>query len=401
MCDPGQKVEHAIAARTVTYDFHRLMDGATLLKTSEFGDALIAVHDTQKDERGVYYHCGTVREGSCDLSGETPAVATVDAEARLATMRNHTVTHLMQSALKRIVGEHVTQSGSHVSPEGLRFDFSHLEALTAEQIRQIELLVTEQIVSNLPVEKHVLQIDEARAMGAIAPFGEKYGEIVRVIKIGDFSMEFCGGTHLEAVGQIGPFVITGESSIAAGVRRLEAQAGLPAMQTIVNERTALSDVCHNLSVAPLEAPERLEALNRELRDLRKEVQRFKQKESAGQAGELVESAEEINGVSVLVHAFEEMTVDELRHALDVIKDRLERHVIVLGSSSEGKAILVCAVSKAETKTLQAGQIVKAAAKLVGGGGGGAPHSAQAGGKDPSKMPQALAHARELILEKLR
>ncbi|MBN1515315.1 alanine--tRNA ligase [Candidatus Sumerlaeota bacterium] len=365
----------------------------------------VEVRDTQKSAEGLFLHEAVVLAGSIQEGEEI--CASIDAPARWRTMRNHTATHLMQGALKRVLGEHVTQAGSYVCPDYLRFDFTHLAAVKPGEIEEIERIVNAEITRNNTVTTEELPIDEAKKRGAIAPFGEKYGAVVRVVqvgkKVGDerpYSIEFCGGTHVQATGQIGPFVITGESSVAAGMRRIEATAGDGAVNVILSERRKLAEVCQQLSAKIEEAPERVAAMQKEIKELRKELSKAKQQQSAGEVQDLTDKAENIGGTPVVVAQLDGLGMNELRAAMDVVKSKLPTHAAFLVTAQEGKVSMLCAVSKDLHGKLKAGDVVKQVAPLVQGGGGGRPDLAQAGGKDPNGIPVAMKAAREAFNDAL-
>lgn len=345
------------------------------------------VLDTQKTPEGVYLHIGKVLEGGFRVGDAVEAA--VEESRRLATMRNHTATHLLQGALKRIIGKHITQSGSSVSPTSLRFDFTHLEPLTPEQLYAVEAMVNEQVMTNRPVSSRILPLEEAKRLGAIAPFGEKYGETVRVIEVKDFSREFCGGTHLSATGQIGSFVIVSESSIASGIRRIEALTGTGAFEYLSRQRTLLARISQTLSASKDDLAQRIEQLTGELKQLRREVQQLRQEKSHAGIDEILRTAETIEGVKILTHTVDNLEANEVRNLIDLLKTREPHAVIGIGSSKGGKATLVCAVPPELAKQIPANKIVKAIAPIIAGGGGGRAQMAQAGGKNPEKLDEAL------------
>jgi alanyl-tRNA synthetase len=359
--------------------------GDTGLITS--GHSRFDVLDTQKTPEGIHLHKGKVIEGTFRV-GDT-AEAAVDEPRRLAIMRNHTATHLLQGALKRIIGKHITQSGSNVSPSSLRFDFTHLEPLTPEQLHAVEAMVNEQIMTNRPVAARVLPLEEAKRLGAIAPFGEKYGETVRVMEVKDFSREFCGGTHLSATGQIGSFVIVSESSIASGIRRIEALTGTGAFEYLSRQRALLTQLSQTLSASKDDLAQRVEQLVAELKLLRREVQQLRQEKSHAEIDEILGTAQTVEGVKILTHIADNLEANELRNLVDLLRAREPQAVIGVGSSKGGKATLICAVPSQLAKQMPANKIVKAIAPIIAGGGGGRAEMAQAGGKNPEKLGEAL------------
>jgi alanyl-tRNA synthetase len=362
----------------------------------------VRITDVQKSNEDIFVHYGVVEEG--ELQEGQDAEAIIDVDRRWDIMRNHTATHLLQGALKTIVGKHVTQQGSYVGPDYLRFDFTNPEGLTPQQLAQIEQLVNEQIMKNLPVRCAVMSLEEAKKTGAIAPFGERYGAVVRVIDVPGWDIEFCGGTHVPATGCIGPFVILSESAVAAGVRRIEATTGRSAVQTIQCDRSALRQLSETLCVPKDKVIERVENILGELRETRKEVAHWRSKASAQEAGELLENAPEYAGVKVVVAQFPDMEAAQLRELYDQLKSRRAQGGLaaVLASASNGRVTLIAGFSQdVVAKGLSASDVVKAAAQAVGGSGGGKKEMAQAGGKNPEGIPEALRVAKNVIEEKLR
>ncbi len=363
-------------------------------------NARFEVTETQRTPCGLIIHIGNVAQG--EFNTGTIVKAVVDSERRYAIMRHHTVTHLLQGALKRIVGTHITQSGSLVHPDHMRFDFTHVEALTPEQIYRIERLVNQKIMEDIPVKVMELPREQAREMGAIAPFGEKYGHIVRVVKIGDYSMEFCGGTHLDRTGKIGAFVITNETSIAAGVRRIEARAGMPAFEYMHHERSILHTIAQHFTAPTEEVIERVETLSGEVKELRRELQRLKQDKVTGEIDTILQSAETISGVTVVTYKFENLGNEQLRNLADMLQAKIKENVIILLASvntDKDKVQLICSVSEKLTSRYPANTLIKAVAREVGGGGGGRPDMAQAGGKRPGNIDAAFKTLTALIKEK--
>jgi alanyl-tRNA synthetase len=362
----------------------------------EGGEALVG--DTYKTPSELFAHRAEVQSGRLRVGDVVTAA--VDQESRLATMRNHTATHLLQGALKRVVGSHVTQSGSFVGPEGLRFDFTHLDPLTPEQIERAERMVNEQIVLDTRVKVEVLPIEEARKKGAIAPFGEKYGATVRVVEVGNFSMEFCGGTHLDRVGRIGSFLITGESSIASGVRRIEGLTGMGALRAVQRERAVLRQLGQRFSASVEDLPARVEALQKEAHDLRKALEQARRSESSATIEEALAKAVEIGGVRVVVARFEGLDADGLRQAADSVRSKCNDFVAVLASVAGERASLLCAVSKNRAAQLPAKELIAEIGAEAGLRGGGRPELAQAGGAASPALDAALAKAVERVRKRL-
>ncbi len=357
-------------------------------------DGAAEISDTQKDS-GYWFHTATVAAGALRV-GET-IDAEIDAGRRANIQRNHTTTHLLHKALQIVLGPHIQQRGSLVAPDRLRFDFSHDKALTGEEARQVEGIVNEKILDDLPVQTFEKPIDEAKGMGATMLFGEKYGDIVRVVEAGDFSLEFCGGTHLRHTSQAGLFKIVSEGSSQAGVRRIEAVTGKPALMRTLDQERLLGDIAQSLKTSPATAPASVEKLQAELRQKEKELAALQKAAASGQVEGLAANAKTVNGFPLVVHAVGDgVDADALRMLSEELLNRLGSGVVILGSAGGGKVSLAVKVSKdLVARGLHAGNIVKEAAKVAGGGGGGRPDFAQAGGRDPSKLHEALDVARSL------
>jgi alanyl-tRNA synthetase len=283
----------------------------------------------------------------------------------------------------------VAQAGSLVAPDHLRFDFSHGASVKDREVEQIEELVNEQVQANTPVTHEEMELKDALASGAMALFGEKYGDRVRVVRIGDFSTELCGGTHLDATGQIGLFKVTTEGAVAAGVRRIEAVAGTAALETVARQDRVLREIGDILKIAPHEAPQRLRKLLDEQRALEKQLADLEARVARSRADELVAGARQVNGVAVVTGRIDGLEADGLRAVADRLRERLGSGVVVVGSVMDGRVNLVAAVTKDLTRRFHAGKLVQEAARVVGGGGGGRPDLAQAGGKEPAKLDAAL------------
>ena len=357
------------------------------------------VDDVRRPVEGVIAHKATLKEGTLQAGQEV--LAKVAEGERWDTARHHTATHLLHRALKDVLGDHVNQSGSYVGPDRLRFDFTHFEAVTPEQLQAVERGINEAVMTNYIVDSTVKDLQEAKDMGAMALFGEKYGSSVRVIQIGDHSLELCGGTHVPATGNIGPVRILSEGSVAAGVRRIEAVSGALAL----NALEALDNTVRQTALVLQTNVEGLAAAAQrsveQRRVLEKELQQLRQKLSANAADDLLNAVETIGSISLLVAEVEANDMDELRNIADSLRDRLQPAVVFLGARSDGKVQLVSMVSKdISGKELHAGDVIRAAAKVCGGGGGGRPDMAQAGGKDPEKLGAALEAARKMFRERL-
>ena len=325
----------------------------------------------------------------------------VDSEKRSSIIRNHSATHLLHQALKDVVGDHVQQKGSLVNESNLRFDFSHFQGVTKEELEKVERIVNEQILANLQVEVSHKAIDEAKAMGAQALFGEKYGDVVRVVKMGDYSLELCGGCHVNASGDVGFLKITSESSISAGIRRIEAVTGVKAYELAADMSDALDQITATIKCTVDEAPGRVAGLMARIKELEKENAQLKQKAMVAEADELVKSAPEVDGVKILAQKVEVGDVDSLKNLAHSLRSKMETGVCVIGSEINGKAMLVVTITDdLVEKGVKSGAIINPVARIVGGGGGGHPRFAQAGGKNPEKMDEAIAAALDIVKENL-
>jgi alanyl-tRNA synthetase len=327
--------------------------------------------------------------------------AEVDATVRDATRRNHTATHLLHAALRQVLGTHVKQAGSLVAPDRLRFDFVHFQPVTRGELDRIERIVNEQIVRNTTVRTDVRSTDEAIAAGAMALFGEKYGDTVRVVSVPGFSMELCGGTHVKATGDIGFFALISESGVAAGVRRIEALTGLGAVDWAQQQRAALHRIVDALQVNEDQAVEAIERMHAEAKRLSREVTQLKTKLALGGGSGAAEGEEtiEVAGVKLARRKVADLDKNALRGLADSLKAKIKSGVVVLASSSDGKVQIVVAVTSDLTGRIKAGEVVREIAPIVGGGGGGRPDFAEAGGKQPDKIDQMLA-ATEGVIAKL-
>jgi alanyl-tRNA synthetase len=349
---------------------------------------------------GPRAHRVTVSRGS--LKPRDLVTASVNDAVRDATRRNHTATHLLHAALRQVLGTHVKQAGSLVAPDRLRFDFMHFSALTREQLDRIERIVNEQVYRNTPVQTEVRSTEEAIAAGAMALFEEKYGDKVRVVSVPGFSLELCGGTHVRATGDIGPFVIAQESGVAAGVRRIEALTGAGAVAWHQQERDALERLVGTLNTTPDQAVEIVQRLQAETKRLAREVEQLKMNAALGGGSTTgaQNEAVDVKGVKVLARRVSGLEKGALRGLSDTLRDRLGSGVVVIASENDGRVALVVAVTKDLTSRIQAGRLVKELAPIVGGGGGGRPDFAEAGGKDPSKIDELISRAPGLIGELL-
>jgi alanyl-tRNA synthetase len=361
--------------------------------SSESGSFTVEGTETLHDGRIVVY--GRLEQGTLAVGDEV--LALVDEEHRMATARNHTATHLLHRALKKVLGDHVNQAGSLVSAKRLRFDFTHFDALTEEEFLRIEEMVNVEILRDSPVSSKETGLREAIDQGAVALFGEKYQDRVRVVSIGKFSKELCGGTHVKRTVQIGPFVIVHEGSVGSGLRRIEALTGSGALTFIQENRAIINDIASKMRVETVDIPDRLEELFVTLKDTQKLVDQMKSKALNRQASELSTNPRMVDDVKVAIGEVDAGNMENLRQAGDLIRNKIGSGIVVIGARSNEKALLLAMVTSDITKRgFHAGKIVKEAAKEVDGSGGGRAEMAQAGGKDPSGMPRALDRAFSVI-----
>ena len=360
---------------------------------------VVKVTNCVKVVGGKIAHMGEVTEGLVQV-GEM-ACASIDVELRMASSRNHSATHLLHKALRTVLGTHVEQAGSYVSAERLRFDFTHFAAMTADEIKEVERLVNDAIFASYDVHTDEMSIDEARNRGAMALFGEKYGEVVRVVDMGGYSIELCGGAHLKNTAQVGSFKILSENGVAAGVRRIEAVTGKEALKHYQAQEDEIKEICRLVKSTPDKLISRLEQLLAEQKETAKELEKLKAKMAGGAADEMLNSKVEIGGVAVLAAEVKDMDGNALRTMGDQLKQKLGSGVVVLASGKDGKVnLMAMATDDVVKKGVHAGNIIKAAAAVCGGGGGGRPNMAQAGGKDASKIADALEKAKEVVAEQL-
>ncbi len=360
----------------------------------------VEVTDCIKVVGGKIAHIGKVVSGSIS-KGDTVKAA-IDYGYRMATSRNHSATHLLQKALRTVLGTHVEQAGSYVDAERLRFDFTHFSAMTPDEIKEVERIVNEKIFENIDIKISEENIEDARKMGAMALFGEKYGNVVRVVNMGGYSVELCGGAHLTNTAQVGTFKIISENGVAAGVRRIEALTGTEALKHFQAQEEQLKTVCSIVKATPDNMVKRIETLVAEQKELAKELEKLKAKMAGGAVSEILNSKKEINGVTAVLAEVKEADGNALRTMGDQLKEKLGSGVIVLASGKDGKvSFVVMATDDVVKKGVHAGNIIKAAAAVCGGGGGGRPNMAQAGGKDATKIGEALAKAEEVIGEQVK
>ena len=353
------------------------------------------VEDTVKLLGGKIGHVGVVIKGMIKTGDQ--AELCVDAEKRALSARNHSATHLLQKALRTVLGTHVEQAGSSVNEERLRFDFSHFSAMTAEELQKVEEIVNEQIVAGLPVKVENMPIEEARKTGAQALFGEKYGDVVRVVNMGDYSIEFCGGTHVKNTNEIMAFKILSESGVAAGVRRIEALTSKGLIRYYDNLEKKLNEAAKVLKATPDNLAEKIAHLTAENKALHSEVESLKSKLAQDAMGDVMNQVQEIKGVKLLAAAVDGVDMNGLRDLGDQLKEKLGDGVVVLASGNDGKvSLMVTATDAAMKQGAHAGNLIKAIAGLVGGGGGGRPNMANAGGKNPAGIQKALKKAAEVL-----
>ena len=362
------------------------------------GDSRFEVTNVQKDKGGKYLHHGKQISGAIKV--DDLVCASIDVDRRKAIMRAHSATHLLQKALKTVLGDHVHQAGSYVEPDRLRFDFTHYSAMTAEEIAKTNALVQAAVLEGYGVDIREMSIDEAKSMGAMALFSEKYGDTVRVVNMGGYSIELCGGTHLDNTAKVGPFRIVSEASVASGVRRIEAITGEAFLEDAAQTRDRMANVCAAVKVKnPAELEDKLNAQLEEIKALKKEIEQFKAKEAAGAVDQMLSGAAQVGSVKVLTVNVPGADACKLRQMGDVLRDKDESVVAVLASVGE-KVTFLAACGKAAVKAgVKAGEIVKHVCTVCGGSGGGKPDSAMGGGKDASKVEEALASVKDFVASK--
>ena len=360
----------------------------------EAEDLRFEVEDCQAPVPSYPMHVGMLRRGTLRVGVEVEAI--VDAGSRSSTQLNHTATHLLQAALRDVLGDHVKQAGSLVAPDRLRFDYTHFSAMSLRERQRIEEIVNDHIRANASVHWSELPIDEALAQGAMALFGEKYGDVVRMVSVDSISKELCGGTHTLASGDIGLFKIVHEGSVSSGVRRIEAVTGTAALGHVRKEEEELARVGALLKTSPRQASERVEKLLDDQKRLEKDIQTLKQRLARGETQDLVKDAREVGGARVVAAQVDESDPKDLRELVDTLKGKLKSGIVVLAADAGGKAALAAGVTKDLTDRFHAGEILKEAAKVVGGKGGGRPDMAQAGGKDAGRIREALEKAVQFI-----
>ena len=362
-------------------------------------NAEFVVEDTIKLQGTKIGHVGKMTKGSIKV-GETVTLA-VDEARRNLIANNHSATHLMQKALRMVLGNHVEQAGSLVDPDKLRFDFTHFSPMTAEEIAKVEEIVNQEIQNGLDVVTNEMTLEEAKKTGAMALFGEKYGDTVRVVQMGDFSSELCGGTHVKNTSNISAFKIVSESGVAAGVRRIEALTGAGLIAHFNQVEETLKEAAALLKAGPADVVKRITALQEEVKTLSKENDKLKAKIAKAAAGDVTSEAEDVNGIKVLVKALSGVDMNGMRDLGDEAKQKLGEAVILYTTENDGKVnLMATATEGAIKKGAHAGNLIKEVASLVGGGGGGRPNMAQAGGKNPAGIPDALKKAKEVIISQI-
>ena len=363
-------------------------------------DAEFTVSNTIKLLGGKIGHVGNVTKGMFKV-GDSVTLEVAEKE-RANTCKNHSATHLLQKALKTVLGSHVEQKGSLVTPDRLRFDFAHFSAMTPEELEKVENIVNTEIAKNVPVVTEVMNIEQAKATGAMALFGEKYEEDVRVVSMGDFSKELCGGTHVSNTGNITTFKIVSEAGVAAGVRRIEALTGDGVFCYYKEVEKELAEAAKAAKSTPANLKEKIEHMQAEMKALQSEIESLKSKAAKDALGDVMNQVKEVNGVRLLATAVEDVDMNGLRDLGDQLKEKLGEGVVVIASSASGKVNLIAmATDEAMEKGAHAGNLIKGIAALVGGGGGGRPNMAQAGGKNPAGIPDAIAKAAEGLAEQIK
>jgi alanyl-tRNA synthetase len=398
----GREVEEAHAGQRVELVFERTpFYGEAGGQVGDVGRALaldqgveVEITDAQKPAGDLIVHYGVVKRGT--IWHEMTMQLDINAPRREAIRKNHTATHLLHAALRQILGEHVKQAGSLVAPDRLRFDFTHFARLSERELDRIESLVNEQIWTNTPLQVVTMDLDSAISWGALALFGEKYGEEVRTIEVPGFSKELCGGTHVRATGEIGFFTVTYEAGIGSGVRRIEALTGPGAYMHVKHNGRILSDVRQVLRAQPDEEVDKLQRLAAQQRELERQVEALQLRLATAQTQDYLSQVHEVAGVRVLALCLDNFDRKALRSFVDTAKDRIGSGVVVVGSVEDDKAVLVAGITRDLTPRLSAGTLLGQVAALMGGKGGGRPDMAQGGGPDAAKLPEAIARVPEFV-----
>ncbi|MDO4517541.1 MAG: alanine--tRNA ligase, partial [Bacillota bacterium] len=358
------------------------------------------VTDVQKNKGGKFMHYGKLSSGSLKV-GDT-VTASIDVERRKAVMRAHTATHLLDKVLRTVLGDHVHQAGSLVEPDRLRFDFTHFSAMTAEELAQVSAMVNEAVLEGYDVDTQELPIEEAKKKGAIALFGEKYGDTVRVVDMGEgYSVEFCGGTHLDNTAKVGVFHITSEFSVASGVRRIEATTGKVSLENMNRNQEMLFEVAASLKTKPGEVREKAKSIMIEMKELHQTIEKFKAKEAAGETERFLMGGHAVGGLQVITATIPNADANKLRQMGDMLRDKQPNGVAVLSTVNDGKITFLAACGKEAVKAgIKAGDIIKSVTAICGGKGGGKPDSAMGGGSDLLKLDDALASVDDFVAVKL-
>ena len=363
------------------------------------GETAFQVTDVQKNKGGKYMHYGKLTGGALKL-GDT-VTAAIDTERRRAIARAHSATHLLHKALQTVLGEHVHQAGSLVEPDFLRFDFTHFSAMTADELSRVEKLVNRSVLEGYSINTEELPIEEAKQKGATALFGEKYGDVVRVVDMGGYSVEFCGGTHLVNTAMVGSFRIESEFSVASGVRRIEAVVGRRCLAEMDKNREMLFNAAETMKTKPGELLQKLQSHVEEMRALRNLLEKYKAKEAAGETERVLLGAHEVGGLRVLTATVPDADANKLRQMGDTIRDKDPNVVAVLAAVKEGKITFLAVCGKeAVARGVKAGDVIKQVSAIAGGSGGGKPDSAMGGGKDPLMLDNALAIVDNFVSMKL-
>ena len=364
------------------------------------GNSRFEVTDVQKDKGGRYLHSGVMVSGTIKV--DDTVCASIDVERRKAIMRAHSATHLLQKALKSVLGDHVHQAGSLVEPDRLRFDFSHYSAVTAEEMAKIDAIVQAAVLEGYPVDVREMPLEDAKRMGAMALFSEKYGDTVRVVNMGGYSIELCGGTHLDNTAKIGPFRIESEGSVASGVRRIEAITGKACLEEMELARQRVYNACAILKTKPADLAMKLESQIEEIKGLKRSIESFKARETAGEADRFLFGARVVSGFHVITANVPNADANKLRQMGDALRDKASDVIAVLSAVNDDKITFLAVCGKdAVAKGVKAGELVKLVCTCCGGSGGGKPDSAMGGGKDIMKLDDALALVDDFVASKLQ
>ena len=364
------------------------------------GNSRFQVTNVQKDKGGKYLHYGKMVTGSIKVDDEV--CAAIDVERRKAIMRAHSATHLLQKALQTVLGDHVHQAGSYVEPDRLRFDFTHYSALTAEELAKVNSLVQNAVLEGYPVDIREMPIEEAKATGATALFSEKYGDTVRVVNMGGYSVELCGGTHLDNTAKVGPFELESECSVASGVRRIEAITGKACLKRMERNQQLLFEAAAKLKTKPAEVGAKIQSYVEEVRELKRSVEQYKAKEASGEVERFLFGSRNMGGFKVLTAMVPNADAAKLRQMGDMLRDKDPKVVAVLATNNDGKPTFLAVCGKdAVASGLKAGELVKQVCSCCGGSGGGKPDSAMGGGKDVTKVDNALALVDDYVASKIQ